>query len=93
MKGNAKIGLVTTRGEKRFSPFPVHIGAKLSPECPIKTHAEASYSLRSALGILANDLHNIDINGNEHRNDKFIVGVGTRKLLGLSFTRINTRNN
>jgi hypothetical protein len=31
--------------------------------------------------------------GNAYRNNKFIVGIDTDKLLGLSFTGMNTRNN
>ena len=33
------------------------------------------------------------MDGNEYRNNKFIVGIDTDKLLGLSFTGMNTRNN
>ena len=33
------------------------------------------------------------MDGNEYRNSKFIVGIDTEKLLGLSFTGMNTRNN
>ena len=38
-------------------------------------------------------MHSIDIDGNSYRNNKFIVGIDTEKLLGLSFTGMNTRNN
>ena len=92
---NAGVGLTTTltHGGERFSHFQLQIGSKLFPEYPIKTHAEAFYSLRKALGIQANNLHSIDMDGNEYRNNKFIVGIDTEKLLGLSFTGMNTRNN
>ena len=33
------------------------------------------------------------MDGNEYRNNKFIVVIDTEKLLGLSFTGMNTRNN
>ena len=82
-----------THGGERFSHFQLQIGSKLFPEYPIKTHCEAFYSLRKALGIQANNLHSIDIDGNEYRNNKFIIGIDTEKLLGLSFTGMNTRNN
>ena len=59
----------------------------------MKSHAECYYSLRKALGIQANSLHSIDINGLEYRSNKFIVGIDTEKLLGLSFAGMNTRNN
>ena len=93
---NAGVGLtttLTTSGGEKFSHFQLQIGSKLFPEYPIKTHCEAFYSLRKALGIQANNLHSIDVDGNEYRNNKFIVGVDTEKLLGLSFTGMNTRNN
>ena len=93
---NAGTGLTTTlnaTGGERFSHFQLQIGSKLFPEYPIKTHAEAFYSLREALGIQANNLLSIDMDGNEYRNNKFIVGIDTEKLLGLSFTGMNTRNN
>ncbi len=83
---------LTHTGEK-FSHIQLQIGSKLFPEYPIKTHAEAFYTLRKAFGIQANNLHSIDIDGNEYRNNKFIVGSDTEKLLGLSFTGMNTRNN
>ena len=71
----------------------LQIGSKLFPEYPIKSHSEAFYSLRKALGVQSNNLHSIDIDGNSYRNNKFIVGFDTEKLLGLSFTGMNTRNN
>ena len=90
--GTGVTGTLTHSGE-RFTHFQLQIGSKLFPEYPLKTHAEAFYSLRKALGIQANNLHSIDMNGNEYRNNKFIVGIDTEKLLGLSFTGMNTRNN
>ena len=90
--GTAGANVLTHTGE-RFSHFQLQIGSKLFPEYPIKTHCEAFYSLRKALGIQANNLHSIDIDGNEYRNNKFVVGIDTEKLLGLSFTGMNTRNN
>ena len=33
------------------------------------------------------------MDGNQYRKNKFIVGFDTEKLLGLSFTGMNTRNN
>ena len=73
--------------------FQLQIGAKLFPEYPIKSHCEAFYSLRKALGVQANNLHSVDIDGVQYRNNKFIIGIDTEKLLGLSFTGMNTRNN
>ena len=64
------------RAEK-FSLLQLVIGSKLFPEYPMKSHAECYYSLRKALGIQANNLHSIDINGLEYRSNKFIVGIDT----------------
>ena len=92
---NAGVGQTgyLTHTDEKITRFQLQIGAKLFPEYPIKTHAEAFYSLRKALGIQANNLHSIDMDGTEYRNNKFIVGIDTEKLLGLSFTGMNTRNN
>ena len=62
------------------------------PQYPIRSHAECYYSLKKSLGIAANSLHGIDIDGNEYRNDKFIVGIDCEKLLGLIFTWMNTKH-
>jgi hypothetical protein len=68
------------------------IGSKLYPEYPIKSHAECFYNLRKSLGVQANSLHAVDIKGNEYRNNKFVVGFDTEKMLGLAFTGVNTKN-
>ena len=70
----------------------LQVGAFLIPQYPIRSHAECFYSLRKSLGIQSNGLHSVDINGNEYRNNKFIVGLDCEKLLGLAFTGMNTKN-
>lgn len=92
---NAGTGITNTltHDTEKFSHLQIQIGSKLLPEYPIKSHAEAFYSLRKALGVQSNNLHSINISGVDYRNDKFIVGFDTEKLLGLSFTGMNTRNN
>ena len=70
----------------------LQVGAFLMPQYPIRSHAECFYSLRKSLGIQANSLHSVDINGNDYRNNKFIVGIDCEKLLGLAFTGMNTKN-
>jgi hypothetical protein len=84
----------TTENEvdKEIQLLQLVIGSKLFPEYPMKSHAECYYSLRKSLGVQANNLHNIDITGTDYRNNKFIVGFDTEKLLGLAFTGYNTRN-
>ena len=93
MSGDNETNYTWNRNADDIQRLQVQIGSKLFPEYPIKSHAEAFYSLRKALGVQANNLHSIDIDGNEYRNNKFIVGIDTEKLLGLSFTGMNTRNN
>ena len=90
--GNGATAVLTHSSANEIKHLQVQIGSKLFPEYPIKSHSEAFYSLRKALGIHANNLHSIDIDGNSYRNNKFIVGFDTEKLLGLSFTGMNTRN-
>ena len=90
--GNGLTGVLTHNSQNEIKHLQVQIGSKLFPEYPIKSHSEAFYSLRKALGIHANNLHSIDIDGNSYRNNKFIVGFDTEQLLGLSFTGMNTRN-
>jgi hypothetical protein len=68
------------------------IGSKLYPQYPIRSHAACFYNLRKSLGIQANALHSTDIKGNAYRNNNFIVGFDTEQMLGLAFTRINTKN-
>jgi hypothetical protein len=77
----------------RLKSYSCKLVVSYIPEYPIRSHAEAFYSLRKALGVQSNNLaFSIDITGNEYRNNKFIVGFDTEKLLGLSFTGTNTKN-
>ena len=68
------------------------MGAFMVPQYPSRSHAECYYSLRNSLGIHSNSLHNIDVDGNDYRNNKFIVGLACEKLLGVSFTGMDTKN-
>ena len=90
--GNSVPTTLNHSGDK-FTHLQLQIGSKLYPEYPIRSTAECFYSLRKSLGVQSNNLHSIDIDGLEYRSDKFIVGFDTEKLLGLSFTGMNTRNN
>ena len=80
----------THREAFEIENLQLQVGAFLMPQYPIRSHAECYYSLTKSPGIAANSLHGIDIDGNEFRNDKFIVGIDCEKLLGLSFTVMNT---
>jgi hypothetical protein len=93
LAGTSVTDTTTHNADLEIKHLQLQIGSKLFPEYPIKSHAEAFYSLRKALGVQSNALHSIDIDGTSYRNNKFIVGFDTEKLLGLSFTGMNTRNN
>jgi hypothetical protein len=90
--GTPLTAVSATEAASEIQLLQLFIGSKLFPEYPMKSHAECYYSLRKALGVQANNLHNVDITGLEYRNNEFIVGFDTEKLLGLSFTGYNTRN-
>jgi hypothetical protein len=76
----------------KIQHLQLSIGSKLYPEYPIRYHAACFYNLRKSLGVQANSLHAVDIKGNEYRNNKFVVGFDTEKMLGLAFTGVNTKN-
>jgi hypothetical protein len=85
--------LITThREDNEITYLQLQVGAFMIPQYPIRSHAECYYSLRKSLGIQASGLHSIDIDGNEYRNNKFIVGLDCEKLLNLAFTGMNTKN-
>ena len=85
--------LITTHVEENeIISLQLRLGAFLIPQYPIRSHSECFYSLRKALGIQANSLHSVDIEGNEYRNNKFIVALYCEKLVGLALTGMNTKN-
>jgi hypothetical protein len=65
--------------ENEIVSLQLQVGAFLIPQYPIRSHSECFYSLRKALGIASNTLVNVDINGNDYRNNKFIVGLDCEK--------------
>ena len=75
-----------------ITSLQLQIGGTVIPQYPIRSHAECYYSLRKALGLASNNYVSLDIDGNEYRNNKFIVGIDCEKILGLSFTGTNTKN-
>jgi hypothetical protein len=75
-----------------ITSLQLQVGSFLIPQYPIRSHSECFYSLRKALGIASNTIANIDIDGNEYRNNKFIVAMDCEKILGLAFTGTNTQN-
>ncbi len=70
--------------------FEMQIGSKKFPEYPMRSLSEQFYQLRKTLGIhaLNNDL---DISTSEYRNNKFLMGIDTEKVLGASFSGYNRK--
>ena len=63
------------------------------PEYPIINQSECFlYNLRKALGIQANSLHALDINGQSYRSNIFIWGIDGESMLGLAFAGQNNKN-
>jgi hypothetical protein len=92
MAGDTTTQITQHREDGEITYLQLQVGAFLMPQYPIRSHSECYYSLRKSLGIQSNSLHSIDINGNDYRNNKFIVGIDCEKLLGLAFTGMNTQN-
>jgi len=84
-------GTTTHITANEIESLQLQVGAFMIPQYPIRSHAACFYSLRKSLGIQSNSLHSVDINGNEYRNGKCIVGLDCEKLLGLAFTGMNTK--
>jgi len=62
----------------------MQIGAKKYPEYPIQSAAEVFYQLRKSLGLHAVNSQ-MDINLEEYRSTKFVIGIDIEKVLGASF--------
>ena len=71
--------------------WQLQIGSKMIPEYPCRSLAESFYQLKKALGIHGSAYHSLDIGAVKYRNDHFIIGVDTEKILEAGFTGLNTR--
>ena len=69
----------------------LQIGSKKYPEYPIRSAAESFTQFRKTLGINSTTNDHMDITGLEYRDNKFVQSIDTEKILGASFTGINTR--
>ena len=71
--------------------FEMQIGSKKYPEYPIQSASESFYQLRKSLG--AHDVNaQMSITGNQYRNNKFVIGIDTEKVLGASFSGYNSKS-
>ena len=71
--------------------WQLQIGSKMFPEYPVRSLAETFYQLKRSLGIHGSAFHSVAISPIQYRNDHFIIGVDTEKILGAGFTGLNTR--
>ena len=71
--------------------FQIHIGSKLYPEYPIRSHSEAFYQLKKTLGVQTSDVHSFDINPRQYRDGRMILAIDTEKVLDAGWTGLNTR--
>ena len=90
--GNAEnLPGVLTLGSGQEFEFQLQIGSKLFPEYPIRSHQEAYYQLKKTLGVQASSVHNFDIDANQYRDHRFILGTDCEKVLDAGFTGLNIR--
>ena len=92
MAGDTITNYVTHNQVEELQSLQLQIGSQQLPQYPVQSHSECFYLLKKALGYHVSDVHSIDINGASYRNNKFIIGIDTERLLGVSFSGTNTKN-
>ncbi len=92
MAGNGVTQVLTHNQNEELQSLQLQIGSMLLPQYPVQSHAECFYLLKKALGYHVSDIHSIDIDGVSYRNNRFIVGIDTERLLGVSFSGTNTKH-
>jgi hypothetical protein len=75
-----------------IADFQIQLGSKLYPEYPIRSHSEAYYQLKKALGQQSSNLHSFDIDSEDYRARKFVLGISMEKVSEAAFTGVNTRS-
>ena len=71
--------------------YQIQLGAKLYPEYPVRSCAEAFAQLRKTVGLNYGH-HAIDLTSAQYRHHKFIIGVDMEKISEMGFTGENTMN-
>ena len=71
--------------------YQIQLGAKLYPEYPVRSVAEAFAQLRKTVGLNYGH-HAIDLTGPQYAHHKFIIGVDMEKISEMGFTGENTMN-
>ena len=69
--------------------FQLQLGSAVYPQYPIRSLAEAFYSLRNTLNTT--DSGSANISKRWFMRDKFVLATDLDKLLGASFTGYNSR--
>jgi hypothetical protein len=71
--------------------YQVQLGSKMMPEYPCRSGAQAIYEIKKRLGIHGSAWHSLSISYAQYMRDHFIIGVDAEKVLGASFTGINSQ--
>ena len=71
--------------------YQIQLGAKLYPEYPVRSVAEAFAQLRKTVGLNYGH-HAIDLTAEQYNHHKFIIGVDMEKISEMGFTGENTMN-
>lgn len=82
----------STYSKEHELEYQLQIGSKLFPEYPVRSLAESFTQLRKCLGVHESPFHSLDVSAKQYRENKFVVGVDTEKVLEAGFTGINTRS-
>jgi hypothetical protein len=80
----------TTYNHSKELEFQMQIGSKLFPEYPCRSLCESFYELRKALGVHASNAQ-MNMVQRYYRDHKFVMAFDTEKLIGASFTGMNTK--
>ena len=72
--------------------FQMQLGNKLFPEYPIRSVAESYYQLRKVMGDYHSNTGAMDINPQDYRSTKYVIGIDTEKMLGASFSGMETKS-
>ena len=70
--------------------FQLQLGSAVYPQYPIRSLAEAFYSLRKTLGITNSG--SVNISKRFFMHNKFVLATDLEKLFGASFTGYNSRS-
>jgi hypothetical protein len=72
--------------------WQIQCGNRLYPEQSVRSVCESYYQLLKCMGILNSSFHSIDINGEDYRNYKFIIGMDFERVLNAGFSGLNTKS-